>query len=144
MFPKKSKFTLKSTGHTYYLRQLCVQDNLWIIQRFGDRLQDIFNPASMDIDAISQIIYRVLVDKSDFKKVEITELDEDGNEKKIEIGGYRLFQRLMSTDDIENVIWAFNETMGISRPMPPKEDVKKKVTKKVTKKSAKKVKRKAK
>lgn len=132
MFPQKSSFKLKATGKTYYLRPMTLKDQLWVKHNFEGRLEEILNPATLDMDAISRIIYLLLVDKSDFATHEYEDVNEDGETVTVEIGGYKLLQRLISSEEMSDVLWAFNETMGISRPVE-KKAVKKKVVKKAKK-----------
>lgn len=132
MFPKKASFKLKATGKEYTLRYINLEDQVWIANEYGERLMEIFSPP-MDMDAISRIIYRLIINKGDFKSVTVKDYDEDGNEVDRTYGGYKLLQKLIAGDELEDVIWAFNECQGISRPIVKEED-KKKVKKKVAKK----------
>lgn len=136
MFPKKASFKLKATGKTYTLREITLDDQVWIKEEYGDRLEEIFSPP-MDLNEVCRIVYRLIVNKGDFKAVEINDYDDEGNFISTMCGGYKLLRRMIAGDEIVDFIWAFNECQGLSRPVEPKEN-KKKVTKKVKKKATKK------
>jgi hypothetical protein len=137
MFPKKASFRLKATGKEYTLRNITLEDQVFIANEYGEKLIEIFTPP-IDLDALSRIIYRLIINKGDFKSIVIKDYDDDGNETEKAYGGYKLLQKLISGEEVEDVIWAFNECQGISRPVVKEEAQNKKKVSKVKKKVAKK------
>lgn len=116
MFPKKSSFKLEATGNEYHLRPMTIGDNIWLNENYGNLLGQTQDLSNLDFNALTAVIYKLIVNKQDFKKKTMSDLDEEGNELEIEVGGLKLFRYFTNIKDMENMIWALNETMGISRP----------------------------
>jgi biotin operon repressor len=114
--PRPSKFKLEATGKTYKLRPFNVEDEAWLKQEFGEKINDYFSEKNIDPVALTRIAYRLMIDRSDFKKKTITEIDENGEEFKTSIGGYRLLMSMISgMKEKEEILLAINETIGLSR-----------------------------
>ena len=131
--PKPSILNLEN-GKSYVLRPLNIGDEIWIKQTFGSEIDKLFNENNVNLEALTRIVFHQMEDKSDFKKKEVVEFDEEGNEKTSEIGGYKLFMKSISgmKDKIE-MIHSMNETIGISRPVATKENNPKDTKKKAKK-----------
>ena len=65
--PLESSFLLSSTGRSHKLRPICLLDEIWLQEEFGDDLTKIFSEDSIDMKSLSRIVYHQLKDKSDFK-----------------------------------------------------------------------------
>lgn len=112
--PREASFTLKSTGRTYKLRLINLEDENWIQEEFQGDFVAIFE----DNDKLSRLIYRLIKDKTDFIKKEVIIVDEDGEKTTESIGGYRLLKRMTcGVSDKCAMIQAFNETLGVSHPV---------------------------
>ena len=115
--PKRASFELEN-GREYFLRPLSLSDEIWLQENIGpDGLAEVFANDSVNMPLLSRIIYHQIEDKSDFIKKEITVIDEDGNETIEHIGGCKLFQlMIIGMESKINIIHAFNQVMGASRP----------------------------
>lgn len=121
VIPQNSSFTLQSTGKTYSLRKVTLEDEGWMQENFGDKTQEIFE--KMDMQQLSRLVFRLLSDedRTEFAKRKVKFIDEEGNYIEREVGGVALFKGVLSgmNDKIE-VVRALLETIGISRPMQDK------------------------
>lgn len=137
LMPRERSFYLSATKKTYTLRKLNLEDEVWLAEALGNqKLSEIFGRDNgvIDMESICKIVYRQMEDRTDFKKENIVDYDDSGEEIQREIGGYKKLMHLLEYDEVEDFIWALNETLGISRPKVEKELKKKSSKKKVTKK----------
>lgn len=82
----------------------------------GDAVQAAFN--ERDWDVIALIVFRLLVDKSEFLAHESTEINDDGDEIKTRLVGPQLLQRAIETfDDEIAVLRAFSSAIALSNPV---------------------------
>ena len=115
--PPRSSFKLSSNNKEYFIRPFTLEDEIWAKNTLGDDIDNIFRGDSVDFDQFTRLIYRVIGDKSDFKKVTSTTYDDDGDEIELSIGGYKKFQTMVyNMDDKISILKAFNEVMAKSRP----------------------------
>lgn len=121
--PRPSKFHLSFNDKWYSLRAWTLQDQIWMNQEYGDKVNHIFNEKNIDIVAISRMAYRLLEEKADFKAKEIKTIDEDGLEKVEMLGGYKLLiARVRTIQEQMNMLAAVVECIGLS--MPQVEEIK--------------------
>ena len=122
--PQESSFKLASTGHTYHLRKLALSDEIWIKQNYGDKLHIVFDPISPDFEAICRIVYRQIDNREDFVLSEVTVVEEDGTTVTKKLGGYQLLaEAVVGQQEKLDLIAAFNECAGLSRPEPKKKAI---------------------
>ncbi len=112
--PKEAVLKLGNPRREYTLRLINLDDENWIRENFGNKLQ----AALEDPNDLSRIIYRLIKDKSDFKVRGETIIDEEGNEVVEKIGGYMYLKKMVcGMKDKIAMITAFNEVLGVSRPV---------------------------
>lgn len=119
--PKGAFFTLKALPKKkIYIRPITAADEIWLTEKFGGRLQEIFNNSLMK--EMCQIVFHQLANQAIFKKQNVTIYSEDtGEQLKKEIGGYRLLLSLISGPaEKEAMILALLTTIGLSRPVVKK------------------------
>lgn len=129
LIPKTGEFTLSQLpNHTIKLKPFSAADEIWLLDRFGGRLQEIFLKAK--VREICEIAFHQMEDKTPFIKQEVDLVDEEGNVSKQSLGGVSLLMALiLPKQELEPVIMALMQTIGVSRPMVEKqyeEDQKKK------------------
>lgn len=115
--PKSSKFYLSKTQTEYRLRPWTLEDQIWLKEEYGDRINEIFNEKHIDIVAISRMAYRLLTDKSDFKAKQIKDFNEDGEEVTYKVGGYKLL--INTVNDLNEqfaLLSAVIESIGLNMP----------------------------
>lgn len=115
--PLPGKFKLEITGKEYVLRPFNVEDEIWLRQTYGDKIAELFSETNLDTEALCRIAFHQLADKSDFKKVEVTSINEEGEEVEAFVGGYKLLMtKIQGMQEKIDILLAINETLGISRP----------------------------
>lgn len=92
LIPRKSKIYLSHTDKYYTLRPWTLQDQIWMKQEYGEQAKEIFSLEldKLDLGVVARMIYRLIEDKDDFKAKEFKEINEDGVEEKIKVGGYKI------------------------------------------------------
>jgi len=121
--PKRSSFKLNTSPKEYFIRAFTLEDQIWFKNNIGGEISDIFSGDDVNFDQFSRLIYRLLCDKSDFKKTTVVSFSEDGDEIEESIGGYKKFQRLIITaQDTNNILNAFNEAWRNSNVIPSEDD----------------------
>lgn len=124
--PRPSKFFMEKLSDYVTLRAWTMEDQIWLQQEYGDKVQKIFDPESVDIGAICRIAYRLITDRSPFKASEKKTFDEDGNPVIEKIGGWRRMALMLSGPKEQvDLFTSVIECIGVS--MPEVDDVKKKV-----------------
>lgn len=116
LVPDYAEFFIKSVGKTLRLRPLNVEDKVWIKRKFGDDVEAALN--IKNLDKICIVAYHMIDDKSLFKKQKVIEIDEEGTETESEIGGLKLFMRmLISAADQQSLIDALLKSFGVSKEL---------------------------
>ena len=120
--PKPSSFTLAYNNKTYRLRAVSLEDEIWMNQTFGERLNDVFKELQME--HICRIVFRLMESdcRPDFASTTVKIINETGDEVSETMGGYRLLMAMMTggPDEKIHVINALMETIGLSRPVAEK------------------------
>jgi hypothetical protein len=115
--PRPSKIYLSSMGKEYTLRPWSLKDQIFMNQEYGDRVNEIFNKDKIDLVAICRMVYRLIADKNDFKAIEVNEIDENGNEIKYKLGGYKLLiHKVTDYKDQVKLMTGLLECIGLSSP----------------------------
>lgn len=115
--PRPSKFHLSHNDKWYTMRPWTLNDQIWMNQEYGDKINEIFNENNLDIVAIARMAYRLLDDKKDFLAQEISGIDEDGNEFTEKIGGYKLLiTRVNTLKEQLALLASVVECIGLSMP----------------------------
>lgn len=133
--PKRSSFYLSAFDKEFYLKPFNLEDEIWLKQEYGERVNEFFNHLNPDFHELCRVIYRKLEDKSEFKTREFIEVDEEGNENSIKLGGVDALKRsIIGQKEKYDVFYALNECIGVSRPQLEQVDKKKAKKKKAKKK----------
>lgn len=118
------KFKLK--GVEYKLRPISLLDETFITREFGDRLPELFNENNIDLEALCRIVYNQLEDKTPFAATSVEFTDENGETSLVMFGGWeKMAQKVTRPMEKIDMLLAFNELMGFSRPVIDKKKVKK-------------------
>jgi len=118
LIPEKSEIKLAINGNekAYVLRPLNLEDETWVKRKFGDRIEDIFK--NLEMDKICQIVYRLMEDKTDFKMLEIKEINDDGEEVLVKkTGPDRLMKCVVGKQHQIDILNSLLATFGASRPI---------------------------
>lgn len=118
LIPEPSTIQLVSNGglKQYELRAMNLRDEAWLTRTFGSDLSKIF--AELQMEAISKIIFHLLVDKSDFAAEQRKEYDDDGLSKDVLVtGAERVMEGMVSKKHQLDVLQSLLKTMGVSRPV---------------------------
>ncbi len=116
--PMPTVLRLETVNKSYQLRAFTVRDEIWLRQAYGDKINEVFSEENMDFEAICRIIFRLIVDKSDFVKQTVEIIDEDGNSSTESLGGYHLLsEMILGINEKLAVLESLNHVMGVSRPV---------------------------
>lgn len=109
-------------GKEYTLRKINLEDEAWLLNEFGDRLESVLKEVNML--EISKIVFRQLRNKSDFVAQSQTEIDQDGIEVTTTLGGYKLLlKKISGINEKLSIYKALLKTIGISRPILDQLDI---------------------
>jgi len=116
ILPERASFFLKDKKKEYFLRPINLTDNVWLKNKWGDKVDKIFDPP--DMPELSKIVYRLLEDKSDFRAEDIEYIDDEGEtqEKRI-TGPEKLCESIQGVTEQINIFRALMSTIGISQPV---------------------------
>ena len=104
---------------------MTLADEIWIAEKFPDYSERL-SRANPDMGMICEIVYRLIIDKSQFVTEKIKTVDERGEIVEIAYGGVEKLTRSCVADvDAITIMSAFVEACNKARPDAPK-DVKKK------------------
>ncbi len=126
LFPKPSKFYLRSPKRWFNLDPISLADEIWIADKYGEKISDIF--LNQNIQEICRVAFRLLdiEDKKFLKKQDVDSVSEEGELSSIQIGGVDLLYSMISGDGEKiDLINSLVEVFGASRPEPEEEDKKK-------------------
>lgn len=126
LVPKRSSIYLSETDKTYQLRPWTLKDQIWMKEQYGDNAKDMFHLSiqNLEFSVVARMLYRVIEDKSDFIAKEIVDIDEDGNQRKVTLGGYQaLINMVTGFKEQISLVTALAECIGGSNSYI--EDVKK-------------------
>lgn len=118
LIPEQAEFSIKSTGKTYKLRPINLDDQVWIQKKFGEGLENVFKTG--DLNKITAFTYHLLDQKGreDFVATKENVIDDDGNKAQVTVTGPEKLRQAMSlTHDLKGLVQALLKTMGISSPM---------------------------
>ena len=109
LFPTKTKVTI--AGKEYELRNHTLEDAIWGKQEGVT----IYDNDEWDLDAICRLVYRLIIDKSDFAKIEFKTYDEDGDEITNYLGGAARLASMVTTEQekiglIKSVVECLNQS----------------------------------
>lgn len=116
--PRKSYFVLKlCPGKKFYLRLINLEDEIWIKQTYpGERISEIFSETNPDYKEVCRIAWRLLINKTEFKKQKVKVVSDSGETQEIVMGGFPLLLKAISCmEDKISIMLAITETMGVSR-----------------------------
>lgn len=126
LIPQSSKFSLQETGKEYHLRPINLQDEVWLAETFGARLQKII--AEVHFASFVRIAYHQMqeADKASLMKKSVTIINEEGDQETSQIGGYKLLLLLIQggLKEKQEIVQAVFDTFGMSKPFI--EDIEKK------------------
>jgi hypothetical protein len=132
LFPKNPSFQVKALNKTFELNPLTVEDEIWMLQEFSDKI--IENLGEMDLITGTRLAFQLMKSedkKRYFQKTERTFITEDGEEIIKKIGGIVLLQSLLSGQDEQIEMFnAIFQTIINSRPMVDEKKKKKAMKKK--------------
>jgi hypothetical protein len=114
--PQKATFKLEYNQKEYHLRPLSLNDRLWLEETFGqEKLNTIFT--TIEMDSICRIVFHLMEneDKEEFVAQDVTIINEDGEKKKVRLGGYKLLRGMLicGISEIELMMQALLKTIGI-------------------------------
>lgn len=115
--PEVPSFTLSSTGRAYELRLPNLEDRVAMVALAGgqENVQKIFTELKWDV--IAKIVYRLMVDKSDFVAVQETSINDEGVKVTRTVTGPMLLMRaIVSNEDSMKVLGAFTSAITVSEP----------------------------
>lgn len=123
LIPESATFRLSGTGDVEHtLRPVDLSDRAWVTRTFGDyrAIERIFS--EQDMEAISKLVFQLVVDKSPFAARDEEEWNEQGEKVGTrKVGGYLLVMRAVrgARDQIA-LMKAVLKTIGISEPVQEK------------------------
>jgi len=117
LIPEKATVFLKTVNKGFILRPISLDDQMWIKRKWNDdELKKLLE--TVDMGELSKLVYRLIEDKTEFKAQDITEIDEEGEEKKTRVSGPELLRKSIFGDAEKIVVYkALMQTIGISAPM---------------------------
>lgn len=118
LIPEKPTFTLAATGKSYELRIPNYEDKLTFVRMCGgeDQIKLVFQERRWS--DICKIVYRLMVDKSDFPATRDKQLDDDGIEQDVLVTGPIMLLRAIRTQsEAIGMLGAFNAASVASEPL---------------------------
>ena len=85
---------MHSNGRVYELKELDAATECAMEEKYKQDIQTIMKSGNQN--AIFELVYRLIKDKSDFIAEEISEIDVDGNAKTVKIGGVEKLKRALT------------------------------------------------
>lgn len=117
IIPAKPQFTLQSTGKTYTLRIVNLEDHVWLKDKFGGAEEVKKVLQENDWSKAILLIYRLLIDKKDFMSQKETVVDDDGVESEVmATGPYRLLRAISGVEEGVKVMGALAKSIMLSNP----------------------------
>lgn len=116
--PQPAEFYLKKTDRSYELRPIGLEDEKWLRETFGSRLQSILEGS--DVLEMGRIIWRLMKeeDRREFPAYTVEETDELGELQVIRKGGVQsLIQSIVGPSEKIAIHRALLQTIGISKPI---------------------------
>lgn len=116
--PRHATVSLSSTKKTYSIRPICISDEIWMNERFGDKLESDLNAGN--IRTVAAIIFHQMeeTDKTDFAAQDVTIMDENGETETMRLGGEKLFFSMVRGPSEKMELYkALMLTLGISQPI---------------------------
>lgn len=119
LIPDTAQFTLSSTGKTYDLRNPNLEDRVEMVRLCGGSEQAVMEVFTQKKwDHICKIVYRLIVDKSDFMASKETIIDDDGIKKEVLITGpIRLLRAIKTQAEAIQVLGALTCSITSSEPL---------------------------
>jgi hypothetical protein len=116
LVPQETKVEIN--GKEYLLKKISLRDDAWVHQITNGQYKSVADAVkATDYVLMIKILYRLLVDKSDFVPKKIKETDLDGVEKEIILKPYEAIMELLSgPKDQMEILGAIMSCIGISRP----------------------------
>lgn len=119
IIPQPSEFTLKANGHTYRLRPVNLDDEVWLSETFGAKIQRII--AETHFAPLVRIAFHQMLDedKETLLAREATIINEEGEKHVTTIGGYKLLLTMIKggLEEKDKIVQAVRDTIGLSRPL---------------------------
>ena len=113
LIPEEAVIALN--GKDYTLRKINLEDEVWLKNRFGQKINTVF--VDQDMDAISKLTFRLLKEKADFLPITEEGFDDEGNKIKMNVSGpARILRAISGASHKEDLLWAVFKTFGVSRP----------------------------
>ena len=111
VIPGNGTFTLVNTGDTIHeLRHFTLEDHVWMKEELDLSLEELIEKTPKEqMPILIRLAYRLIKDKSPFaKKAGVKVIDEEGNELIEELGGVKLFARMIvGPDEYNRVLLAW-------------------------------------
>lgn len=118
ILPLEPEFTLKKTGKTHVLRLVSLEDQTWIKEKFGDKIEFERIMKSFDWSKSIQLIYRLLIDKSDFLGGDEEYIDDEGRKVVSFISGpTKLLRAISGMEEGVAVMAALAQSIMKANPM---------------------------
>ena len=116
--PEQPVFTISSTGKAYELRIPNLEDRMVMANMAGGQaeIQKVFSELKWGV--ISKIVYRLMIDKSDFVATAVEEIDDEGNKKKYTATGPQMLMRaIRSQEDGVKMLGALTAAITNGEPL---------------------------
>lgn len=114
--PARTTFTLPTSGTTLTFRPFSLDDEYWMNQEYGSGIEALFKECNFK--EIFRIAFRMIENKEVLKKRTVKFINEDGDEKEMEIGGIKLLHALSyGFEEKMLILTSLLNCIGISRPM---------------------------
>ena len=119
IIPDKPEFYIASKKKLYTIRPPNIEDQSWLISRFGSLEKVTEAMSSQDWEGICKIVYRLLCDegKRDFKAIEATEFDDDGVETVSLVPASRALLRSLVPAEALEMMRALTKAVVLSNPL---------------------------
>jgi hypothetical protein len=116
LVPQETKVMIN--GKEYLLKKISLRDDAWVSQITNGQHKSVAEAVkATDYVLMIKILYRLLVDKTDFVPKKIKETDLDGVEKEVLLKPYEAIMDLLSgPKDQMEILGAIMSCIGISRP----------------------------
>ena len=118
LMPEKPVFTLSSTGKEYTLRVPNLEDKVEMIRLCGGQEQVLKVFQELNWSVICKIVYRLMIDKSDFLAKREKRINDEGIEEEVLVTGPIMLLRAIKTQaEAISMLQAFNAASVASEPL---------------------------
>ncbi|MCK5883304.1 MAG: hypothetical protein KAG61_06420 [Bacteriovoracaceae bacterium] len=113
MHKKTFKSKINGIDGVLKFRALNLADEQWIQETYPTK----GNEVDLDLGYFAHVLYRQMLDKSQFSEIKVSDIDDMGREVTLNLGGYKRFMSMVDGDQGKvQLMESFTAVCKMSRP----------------------------